>query len=437
MALRPSGFAEYSPSEQIKFDQLVESIKANYKKFWYTHIHTPAVESNKVLLAKSWEELWKQIFWLYGLAQWAEDLKDYSLHFDLTVPFARYVLDRESELTFPFKRYQIQPVRRGERPQKGRFREFFQCDIDVIWRKDSNNNYLYYDAEVIFMFSQTLQDILSNIQVDDTPIMHISNKKILMGFLLSVVSEGIVNQVRVLVDKFQKIWKENFIESLKDLSIANDVIQKILDFISYQEEFSAEKISTFSNHPMFLEGLEELKEVISTLEMFQSSFRKKCPYQINFQIVRGQDYYTGTIFEAMLANDLDYGAVWWGGRYAELTGYIDPKKDVYAGVGASIGFSKLLAKILEKQESSQNTISDYLVLNFPETLKESMTIASRLQSEWKNVEIYPTADKLGKQFWYADKKGIPFVVVLGEWEKNEGIYKIKNMKTWEEISQTL
>jgi histidyl-tRNA synthetase len=139
------------------------------------------------------------------LAQGAEDVKDYSLHFDLTVPFARYVLDRESELVFPFKRYQIQPVRRGERPQKGRYREFFQCDLDVIWRKDANQSYLYYDAEVIFTFSQTYQEMLQAMQIDDTPVIHISNRKILVGFLSSLIPEKDIAAVSVLIDKYQKI----------------------------------------------------------------------------------------------------------------------------------------------------------------------------------------------------------------------------------------
>jgi len=163
------------------------------------------VEANTVLLSKNGEETGKQIFGLYGLAQGAEDLKDYSLHFDLTVPFARYVLDRESELTLPFKRYQIQPVRRGERAQKGRFREFFQCDLDVIWRKDSGKSYLFYDAEVIFNSLLTLQDILEQMEIDDTVVMHISNRKLLAGFLLSVVSQDQLPSVSSLIDKFHKI----------------------------------------------------------------------------------------------------------------------------------------------------------------------------------------------------------------------------------------
>lgn len=189
MALRPSGFVEYSPSEQLKFDQLAQVITQSYEAFGYTHIHTPAVESNAVLLSKNGEETGKQIFGLYGLAQGAEDLKEYSLHFDLTVPFARYVLDRESTLTFPFKRYQMQPVRRGERAQKGRFREFVQCDIDVIWKKEQGDEHLFYDAEIIFTLSQTLAAILAKMEIKDRALLHISNRKLIKGFLESLLPQ--------------------------------------------------------------------------------------------------------------------------------------------------------------------------------------------------------------------------------------------------------
>ncbi len=438
MTFRPSGFMEYSPSEQLIFDQLVEIITKNYEKFWYTHIHTIAVEPNNVLLAKSGEELGKQIFGLYGLAQGAEDLKDYSLHFDLTVPFARYVLDRESELTFPFKRYQIQPVRRGERPQKGRYREFFQCDLDVIRRKDSNQAYLYYDAEVIFTFSQTYQEILQAMNIDDTPVIHISNRKILAGFLSSLIPEKDVAAASVLIDKYQKIWQENFIASLKDLGISDQNAQKINDFALLKLEGpSLEKLTSLADTPLFLEGIAEMKEIIAYIETFKTSFQKPCPYVIDLQIVRWQDYYTGVVFETMLANDLAFGAVGGGGRYGELTGYIDPKRDTYAGVGASIGFSRLLYKIFEQQKNQQATVAEYLVLHFSETLEESLTLASQLQATGKCVEIYPVADKLGKQFSYADKKGIPYVIILGEGEKESWIYKIKHMQTGEEQSQKL
>jgi len=438
MPLRPSGFMEYSPSEQLIFDQLVEIIKKNYEKFWYTHIHTPAVEANSVLLAKNGEEAGKQIFGLYGLAQGTDDLKDYSLHFDLTVPFARYVLDRESELTFPFKRYQIQPARRGERAQRGRFREFFQCDIDVIRRKDAGKSYLFYDAEVMFNSLITLQEILKAMEIDDIPRVHISNRKLLAGFLLNIVSEHQLQPVSTLIDKFQKIWLDNFILSLQDLGLSSQQTQKIVDFVQYKVDLAGlDAILDRSPHPLFAQGIEELKEVLLTLQQLQQGFGVQVPYEVDFQIVRGLDYYTGTVFETPLEKDPKLWSICSGGSYENLTGHIDPKKDFYAGVGGSIGMSRLLAKIFEEKKTTQNTVTEYLFLHFPETLLETYTIAGKLSDQGKNIEIYPTADKLGKQFWYADKKGIPFVVILGEGEKKQGIYKVKNMQTGEETTEKL
>ncbi|MDD2537625.1 MAG: histidine--tRNA ligase [Candidatus Absconditabacteria bacterium] len=438
MALRPSGFVEYSPSEQLKFDQLVEIIKRNYERFGYTHIHTPAVEANTVLLSKNGEETGKQIFGLYGLAQGAEDLKDYSLHFDLTVPFARYVLDRESELTLPFKRYQIQPVRRGERAQKGRFREFFQCDLDVIWRKDSGKSYLFYDAEVIFNSLLTLQDILEQMEIDDTVVMHISNRKLLAGFLLSVVSQDQLPSVSSLIDKFHKIGLEGFLLSLQDLELSIDQAKKIADFVGHKVDLdSLDAILNRSESALFQQGVLELKEVLTTLKHLEQGFGKKVSYQVDFQIVRGLDYYTGTVFEATLEGDKKLGSIYGGGSYENLTGYLDPKRDFYAGVGGSIGITRLLSKIFEEKSFSQNTVVEYLLVNFPETVEDIYAVAGRLVADGKHIELYPTVDKLGKQFAYADKKGIPYVVVLGQGEKDQGIYKIKDMKTGEEGIHTL
>lgn len=212
--LRPSGFPEYSPGQQIIFDKLKATIEQNYQAFGYTHIHTPAVEKNEVLLSKNGEETGKQIFGLYGMAQGSEDLKDYGLHFDLTVPFARYTLDWEHQLTFPFKRYQIQPVWRGERAQKGRYREFFQCDIDVIWKGEKS--YLYYDAEIITTLAKTLTEIIDITGIDDTITFHINNKKMSQAFL-SIITQNEDQRTKIssLIDKFDKIGEENFYQEIQ------------------------------------------------------------------------------------------------------------------------------------------------------------------------------------------------------------------------------
>jgi len=432
--LRPSGFPEYSPSQQLIFDRLKAIIEKNYQAFWYTHIHTPAVEKNTVLLSKNWEETGKQIFWLYWMAQWKDDLKEYGLHFDLTVPFARYTLDRESQLTFPFKRYQIQPVRRWERAQKWRYREFFQCDIDVIWKGEKK--YLYYDAEIIITLWKTLEGIIDACELQDELVFHISNKKLINAFLWSIAKdEEQAKKISNLIDKVNKIGEENFVATLKeDEGVSGENINKILDFIHFKANRveDIEKISSFCWTEEYKEWLEELKEVMGNVDSLKKIKWLKFERCVDLQIIRGLDYYTWTIFEAVFKNDSGLGSICGWGRYENLTWYIDPKKTDYAWVGWSIGISRILWKVFEKESLKKQTVADYLFLNFKETENDIFILAEKFLQEWKNIEIYPESDKLWKQFGYADKKGIPFVVVFWEWEKQAGKYKIKEMKTGEE-----
>jgi histidyl-tRNA synthetase len=183
------------------------------------------------------------------------------------------------------------------------------------------------------------------------------------------------------------------------LGLNAEVIQQIVDFVEMKVDSSSlDTLASLADTPFFQEGVAELKEVISLLESFQTSFGQPCPYVIDFQIVRGLDYYTGTVFEGVFQKDSSLGSISGGGRYGELTGYIDAKRDDFAGVGGTIGLSRILAKVLEEKTSSQNTVAEYLFVNFPETFPEILALAAKLQAEGKKVEIYPTADKLGKQF---------------------------------------
>lgn len=429
--LRPSGFPEYSPGQQLIFDKLKATIEQNYQAFGYTHIHTPAVEKNEVLLSKNGEETGKQIFGLYGMAQGSEDLKDYGLHFDLTVPFARYTLDWEHQLTFPFKRYQIQPVWRGERAQKGRYREFFQCDIDVIWKGEKS--YLYYDAEIIATLGQTLSEVLKVCELEDLAVFHISNKKLIKAFLASISSdEKQAKAISNLIDKYSKIGEENFVATLEqDLGISPEIVKKILTFIAFQTSDlgQLETISGFDESELFKEGLEELKTVLSFLEQMKSAMQLNFAWKVDLKIIRGLDYYTGTIFEAVLKNDEKLGSICGGGRYENLTGYIDPKRNDYCGVGGSIGISRILGKVFEEQKNQKQTVADYLFLHFEENFENILQLAGQFAQKGQTFELFPSPEKLGKQFAYADKKGIPFVVVFGEGEKEQGLYKIKNMQS--------
>ncbi|MEI6426399.1 MAG: histidine--tRNA ligase [Candidatus Absconditabacteria bacterium] len=408
---RPSGFPEYSPAEQAVFDRVKSIIEKHYASFGYAHIYTPAVESNKILLAKSGNETTKQIFGLYGLAQGGEDLKDYSLHFDLTIPFARYILDHEGEIAFPFKRFQIQPVRRGERAQRGRFRELWQCDIDSVWRTESKDSMIFYDAETLIVIANILDEIKKTYFSDKGITIHYNNRKLIEGLLADYTNKG---EIFGLFDKYYKIGAEKFEEELKSLTVNEDT-QRILEFVSDPKKYLS--------HSKSEEGIQQLLELEGYLEKLNT---KGVKLVFDPFITRGLDYYTGTVYETFLDDDMALGSISSGGRYDGLTKYIDPKRS-FSGVGGSIGISRLMTLIFEQGEGSKQTTTNYLCIHFAETFSEIAKIADKLRSEGNNVEIYPVADKLGKQFSYADKKNIVNVVILGTSERDAGIYKVKNL----------
>lgn len=428
MVLRPGWFPEYSPAEQLVFDEIKKIIEANYSQYGFAHIQTPAVEANSVLLAKNGEDAGKQIFWLYGLAQGNEDTKDYALHFDLTVPFARYVLDRENELTFPFKRYQIQPVRRGERSQRGRFKEFRQSDIDVIWQETEKwtlGKNLYYDAEMLVVIAKTLHEIIAKFLNNKPFTVHVNNRYLLAWFF-SQFDEKVVPQLYNLLDKFYKMWFDVFQKELAELVSAADV-KKIIAFV--QCNFDRLDPNLVDNDT-YRKWYQELQEVLH----FVDGLNQEKKYNIVWDpcIIRGLDYYTGTVYETLFDDDIALGSISSGGRYENLTGHINPKKSNYSGVGGSIWLSRMVYLILETMKPEHTTQTEYLFVHFSETMQDILTLAWIFINEWKNIEVYPSADKLGKQFAYADKKWIPHVVIFGEGEKTLKRYKIKNMKTGEE-----
>lgn len=428
MVLRPGWFPEYNPAEQLVFDEVKAIIEANYRQYGFAHIQTPAVEPNTVLLAKNGEDAGKQIFWLYGLAQGKDDTKDYSLHFDLTVPFARYVLDWEQELTFPFKRYQIQPVRRGERSQRGRFKEFWQADIDVIRQENEKwiiGKNLYYDAEMLVVIARTLHDVIARFLGSKPFTLHVNNRYLLAWFF-SQFDEKIVPQLYNLLDKFYKISFDVFQKEVAEL-VSPSEVKKIVSFV--QSNFDRLDPNLVDND-MYRKWYQELQEVLR----FVDGLNQEKKYAIVWDpcIIRGLDYYTGTVYETLFDDDIALGSISSGGRYENLTGYINPKKSNYSWVGWSIWLSRMVYLILEIMKPEHTTQTEYLFVHFPETIKDILMLAGIFIKEGKTVEIYPSAEKLGKQFTYADKKWIPHVVIFGEGEKALKTYKIKNMKTGEE-----
>lgn len=433
MVYRPGWFPEYSPAEQLVFDDIKKIIESNYSQYGFAHIQTPAVEANSVLLAKNGEDAGKQIFWLYWLAQGNQDTKDYALHFDLTVPFARYVLDHEGEIVFPFKRYQVQPVRRGERSQRGRFKEFRQSDIDVIWRDEWTTDIwknLYYDAEMLVVIAKTLDEIIAKF-LDNKPFSVRTNNRYLLAGFFSQFDEKLVPQLYNLLDKYYKIGLDVFTKELKELLSDTDA-QKVLDFI--QTEFDRLDPNLVDND-LYRRWYAELQEVFAGVDNLNQS--KKYTIVRDPCIIRGLDYYTGTVYETFFDDDMALGSISSGWRYENLTGYINPKKSHYSWVGWSIGLSRMVYLILETTKPENKTHVEYLFVNFSETMKDIAMLANIFIDEWKNIEIYPSADKLGKQFAYADKKWIPHVVILGEWEKDLKRYKIKDMKAGTETEMSL
>ncbi len=430
MVLRPGWFPEYSPAEQLVFDEIKKIIETNYQQYGFSHIQTPAVEANTVLLAKNWEDAGQQIFGLYGLAQWTWDTKDYALHFDLTVPFARYTLDWEADIAFPFKRFQVQPVRRGERSQRGRFKEFWQADVDVIWRQDAVGDqniwsHLYYDAETVVVIAKTLTEISARF-LNNKPISLRTNNRYLLAWFFSQFDQKIVPQLYSLLDRFYKISLDVFEKELKEL-VDDKEAKKIMAFV--HSSFSDLSLDLVDND-MYRRWYAELKEMMTYVQWLNKDGIYKIVWDP--RIIRGLDYYTGMVYEAFFEDDMGLGSISGWGRYENLCGYINPKKANYSGVGGSIGLSRMVYLILEQNKPEYTTSTEYLFVNFVETQQETLWLMQTFLNDWKIVEYYPVPEKLGKQFTYADKKWIPHVVILGEWELKDNIYKIKNMKTGEE-----
>lgn len=432
-------FNELLPEYKILEEKILDIVKESYRQYGYTPIETPAMESNKVLTSKWWWEINNQIFGVYWLAQWNSDLKDYSLRFDLTVPFSRYVLDYRWELSFPFKRSQIGKVWRWERQQRWRSKEFYQADVDVIWQDEEENkkDYLFYDAESIFVVFNTMKKIFMEFKIDENIKVNINNKKIISWFINSLNLEDNFSKIAIVIDKIDKISEEKFIEELEKLEIEKSKIDIILKFLRYdlninnidvlEKEFEAK-------NEEFLKWVNELKKVLINLEAL---WMKQEEIQVNLSIIRWLGYYTGTVFETFIDWDRKLWSVGSGWRYEKLTTFLDPKTS-FSWVGFSLWITRLEEFLFEKvnKEKLAKTTSEYLIINFENTFIESLKIYKDLINSWKKVEIYPEAEKLTKQFKYADKKGIKYVIIYWEDEMKAGKYVIKDLESGnsEEVS---
>lgn len=420
--VRPSilpGFMELIPEEQILFNEMLDTIRKNYEKFGFLPIDTPVIEKSEVLLAKGGGETEQQIY------RFEKGSTDMSLRFDLTVPLARYVAQHYSDLNFPFRRYHIGKVYRGERNQKGRFREFYQCDIDII---GNNTLDIKNDAEIPSIIYSTFKDLGFN-----NFTIKINNRKILKGLFESLDIEDSTYVLRA-VDKLDKIGVDGVEKELKELDLTEKAIENIKSFIQIDGS-NADIINKLKDlnidNELFKEGLEELELVVEYIVLFGVSEEN---YKIDITIARGLDYYTGTIYETFLDDYKSIGSVCSGGRYDDLASHYTKQK--LPGVGISIGLTRLFYQLREANiiEPKKTSISDVLVIPMKGLETEGVKIVTELRKSDIYASVYLDSGKIGKKFNYADKLNIPYVIVVGEEELSKKEYQLRDMKTGEQES---
>ena len=415
------GFLELLPKEQIMFNEMKEKIQKSYEKFGFLPIDTPIIEMSEILLAKAGGETEKQI---YAFQKGDNNL---ALRFDLTVPLAKYVAEYYNDLSFPFRRYQIGKVYRGERPQKGRFREFYQCDIDIIGDGELS---ILNDAEIPSIIYNTIKEI----GFDDFTIC-INNRKLLNGLFKELNQEENSVEIMRIIDKLEKIGKDSVVEILEEMNVPKDTVNKILEFIqidgSTEEKLRKLEEMNIQNE-VFVQGLQELKDVVKYAKIFGVPDEN---FKVDLTIARGLDYYTGTVYETFLNEYRSIGSVCSGGRYENLAEYYTDKK--LPGVGVSIGLSRLFYKLNELQaiKMEQKSISKVLVVPMVEDMSKPIEVATMLRKNNIPTEIYIEDKKIKTKFKYADKLQIPYVIVIGEDEIANDVVSFKNMVTGEQ--QTL
>ena len=417
------GFMELLPTDQIMFNEIKEKIQKSYEKFGFLPLDTPIIESSDVLLAKAGGETEKQIY------RFTKGESDLSLRFDLTVPLAKYVSEYYNELSFPFKRYQIGKVYRGEKAQAGRFREFYQCDIDIIGDEKLS---IINDAEIPSIIYETFKQLGFN-----KFIICINNRKILNGLFEELELQEKSTEVLRIIDKIEKIGKEKVKEELRKIEITDSSIEKIINFIqiegtTYEKLEKLEKLEIKSE--VFKLGLEELKTVINQIKLFGVPEEN---YTIDLTIARGLDYYTGTVYETFIDGYKQLGSVCSGGRYENLADYYTDRK--LPGVGVSIGLSRFFYQLNKAQliENEKKSIAQILIISMNDDITKCIETATKLRQNNINTQVYLENKKIKAKFKYADKLKIPYVVIIGEDEIKTNTVTLKNMETGEQETTSL
>lgn len=416
------GFMELLPEEQILFNKMKEIIQKSYEKYGFLPLDTPIIEDANVLLAKAGGETEKQIY------RFKKGDNDLALRFDLTVPLAKYVTEYYDKLSFPFKRYQIGKVYRGEKAQRGRYREFYQCDVDII---GDGKLSILNDAELPAIIYNTFK----NLGFDEFTIC-INNRKILNGLFASLDLEDTSTEILRIIDKIEKIGADSVKKELLK-NINENQVNTIMQFISIDGTNST-KLQSLEDmkieNDVFQEGISELREVLKFVQIFGVPEKN---IKLDLTIARGLDYYTGTVYETFLDKYKDLGSVCSGGRYDNLAEYYTNRK--MPGVGISIGLSRLFFQLTDSNIISANgqSISDVLVISMTEDYEKCAEIARILRESELNVQVNLENQKLGKKFKIADKLNVKFVIIIGEDEIKNDVVSLKNMITGEQTTMKI
>jgi histidyl-tRNA synthetase len=436
----PQGTRDFAPEVMVKRNFILDTIKQTFQRFGFLPLETPAMENLDMLMGKYGEEGDKLIFRIFNSGelrnyqshdfqtkgeQIIREIADRALRYDLTVPFARFVVMNQGRLTFPFKRYQIQPVWRGDSPQKGRYREFYQCDADVV-----GTDSLLCEAEIILMINEVLNDL----GIKDFSIKF-NNRKILTGIAEILGAPEKVGDLCVAIDKLDKIGEEKVLNELIQRGFSPDAIVKLKPILN-TKGVATEKINQLktilisSNEGQ--KGIEEVEEVLELVKAFSKNENYENDLHIDFDLTlaRGLSYYTGAIFEVKVNNSSLKVSISGGGRYDNLTGTFG--LDGVSGVGFSFGVDRIYDIMEELQlfPTDATTSTRVIFTNFDkESLLYTLPILSQFRQNGINSEIYPNQDKLGKQFKYANAKQIPYVAIIGSEEMQAHKITLKNMET--------
>ena len=437
----PKGTRDFSPAVMLKRNYLMGVIKKAFQTFGYLPIETPSMENLSTLMGKYGEEGDRLIFKILNSGDYLKKvdastdfeakkltskISEKALRYDLTVPFARYVVQNQNEITLPFKRFQIQPVWRADRPQKGRFREFYQCDADVVGSKS-----LLYEVELIQLYDTVFTEL--NLPA----VIKLNNRKVLSGIAEVIGEADKLIDITVAIDKLDKIGLEKVKDEMQNKGVSDSAIEK-LDPILKMSGNASEKLVTMkevlSNSPIGLEGIDEIQTVIDKVMVLGLD---SAELDFDLTLARGLNYYTGSIFE-IEAKGVQMGSIGGGGRYDDLTG-IFGLKDM-PGIGISFGLDRiyLVVEELGLFPSLEADITQVLFVNFGDAEADYCLKALRdLRKAGINSELYPDAAKMKKQMNYANKKSIPYVVLVGEDEMNSGLLTVKNMNDGTQENVTL